>query len=145
MDNDVYEQTQQGTTIVAILLVMLAIEAFFAVYRPSPVPWVAAAVCVAVALVFSSMTIAVSNDSVRWWLAFGLFRQRLPLTEIEAATAVRVPFWRGLGIRTANGRDWLWIVSGRSAVTCTLRSGKRISLGSADALRLAKIINERIA
>jgi hypothetical protein len=36
-------------------------------------------------------------------------------------------------------------VNGRDVATCTLRNGKRISLSSADAPRLAAVINELIA
>jgi hypothetical protein len=143
MEHNVYEESQQGTAIVVIVLVVLAIEAFFAVFKPSPVVWVLTPICMVTALVFSSMTVAVSNDSVQWWLAFGLFRRRLQLSEIERVKSGRLPILAGLGIRT-DGRNWLWLVSGRDVVTFTLRNGKCISLGSADATRLAQVINELI-
>jgi hypothetical protein len=55
-----------------------------------------------------------------------------------------VPLISGLGIKT-NGRDWLWIVSGRTGVQCTLRNGKRITLGSSDALNLTELVKAAIA
>jgi hypothetical protein len=139
----VYERTQQGTAIVAIVLVVWAIEMFLAVAHPSPVYLAASAILTAIAFVFSTMTIAVSRDTVSWWFTFGLLRQRLRISAIERATTARVTLLNGLGVRT-DGRNWLWIVNGPDVVTCTLRDGRRISLGTADAPQLAGLINELI-
>jgi hypothetical protein len=95
---------------------------------------------VCVGIVFSTMTIDVSDDAVEWWFTFGLLRQRVAMSEIQFATSTRVSLLNGLGIRT-NGRDWLWIVNGSNAVTLELRNGKKIGLGSPEAQDLAVLID----
>ncbi len=50
------------------------------------------------------MTIAFSDAEVRWWLTFGLLRQRVAMSDIEFAVTERITLLNGLAIRT-NGCD----------------------------------------
>jgi hypothetical protein len=124
-----------------ILLLALGIQAFATLGRPITLGGILiATLFVCIGIVFSTMTIAVSDEAVEWWFTFGILRQRVPMSEIQFATSTRVSLLNGLGIRT-NGRDWLWIVSGSDAVTLELRNGKKIGLGSPEAQDLAVLID----
>ena len=146
MKSVLYRKTQPGTAIVIAMAIGLAVAAAVTVIgHVAPVPQLTiAAVLTCIGIAFSSMTIEISEDSVAWSLAFGLFRRSIFVSDIALAVTKRVSLLNGLGIRT-NGRDWLWVVSGGSAVTLELRDGRRISLGSDDAERVASLINDRIA
>jgi hypothetical protein len=123
------------------LLILLGFLTFVTFGHPvSLASTLIAALLVCVGIVFSTMTIDVSDDAVEWWFTFGLLRQRVAMSEIQFATSTRVSLLNGLGIRT-NGRDWLWIVSGSNAVTLELRNGKKIGLGSPEAQDLAVLID----
>jgi hypothetical protein len=124
-----------------VLLLALGIQAFVTFGRPVTLGGILIAMLfVCIGIVFSTMTIDVSDDAVEWWFTFGILRQRVAMSEIQFATSTRVTLWNGLGIRT-NGRDWLWIVSGSNAVTLELRNGKKIELGSPEAQDLAVLID----
>ena len=124
-----------------LLLLALAIQAVVTFGHPIALPNVLiAAFFVCVGVVFSTMTIDVSDNAVEWWFTFGILRQRVSMSEIRFATSTRVTLLNGLGIRT-NGRDWLWIVSGTDTVTLELRNGKKIWLGSPEAQDLAVLID----
>jgi hypothetical protein len=123
------------------LLILLGFLTFVTLGHPVTLAsTIIATFIVCLGIVFSTMTIDVSDDAVEWWFTFGILHQRVAMSEIQFATSTRVSLLNGLGIRT-NGRDWLWIVSGSNAVTLELRNGKKIGLGSPEAQDLAVLID----
>lgn len=67
------------------------------------------------ALMFSSLTIAVREDEVVWWFGLGWPRGRMLLADVLDAAATRTTPLQGWGIHlTTSG--WLWNVSGLNAV-----------------------------
>lgn len=136
-----YQRTQPGFAMMIAILIVLAIEALVSLGRPFSIASIAVALFLfALGLIFSSMTIAISEENLEWWFAFGAFRQKLPLNQIVIAVSDRVTFLNGLGIRT-NGRDWLWIVNGATVIRLDLRDGRTISLGTAEPQELALLID----
>lgn len=136
-----YRHTQSGLWIVVLCLVAIAFDIGIIWQTGQSVPAVAAlGVLVAVAILFSSLTVEVSENELRWRFGPGLWTYRLPLGEIETVAVVRNHWWNGFGIRMASGFR-LYNVSGLDAVELHLKSNgiRRIGTddpqGLADALR----------
>ena len=89
---------------------------------------------------FSSMTIEVSADELRWH-----FRPsrgyRIARAEIESAQVVRHPWWSGYGIRFRGLNRRIYIVAGRDAVEVRLRDGGWRRLGTDDPQGLLAALN----
>lgn len=87
-------------------------------------------------LVFSSLTIEIDTDTLSWSFGWGVWTKRIPLGEIASVVPVRNPWWYGFGIhRTPRG--WLYNVSGLEAVEISLRSGRKLRLGTDEPAKLA--------
>jgi hypothetical protein len=88
---------------------------------------------------FSSMTIEVTDDELRWRFGLGGY-YRIARSEIESvAPAKHSPFW-GYGIRWIGPKRWAYIVSGRDAVDVRLRDGGYRRLGTNDRDELMKVL-----
>jgi hypothetical protein len=131
-----YRHTQRG---IAILVVCLAIGALGAAIirqtgQMSMIPMLT--VVIAVAVVFQSLTVEVSDRELRWHFGPGLWTYRLALDEIRNVAIVRNHWWNGFGIRTAPGFR-LYNVSGLDAVEIKLTSGDIRRIGTDDPKGLA--------
>lgn len=80
------------------------------------------------AVFFASLTVEITGDRLRVWFGPGWIRRTIPLGEIESASAVRVPWYVGWGLRWWG--YWLYNVSGRRAVVLRLRGGRRFGVGT---------------
>ena len=92
-----------------------------------------------IGLIFSSLTIEIDADALRWWFGLGVWRKRIVLEDIASAAPVRNPWWYGFGIhRTPRG--WLYNVSGLDAVEICLRGGRTLRLGTDEPGKLASAL-----
>jgi hypothetical protein len=88
---------------------------------------------------FSSMTIEVTDDELRWCFGLGGY-YRIARADIESVTPVRhSPLW-GYGIRWMGPQRWAYIVSGRDAVEVRLKDGGYRRLGANDRDELMKVL-----
>jgi hypothetical protein len=95
------------------------------------------------AVLFSSLTVKVDEDELRFYFGPGFWTRRISLDAIEAAEPVRNSAWHGWGIRyTFDG--WLYNVSGLEAVELTVRDEGRLRIGTDEPERLAQVL-ERAA
>ncbi|HEX8849798.1 MAG TPA: hypothetical protein VF761_09735 [Gemmatimonadaceae bacterium] len=101
-------------------------------------------VLVVAMVLFSTLTVRVTRDSLVWRFGPGLLSRRIPLAEIASATPTRLPLWAGLGIHWI-GRGWVYNVSGRDAVEVVRVDGKVTFIGTDDAEGLAAAIEPRRA
>jgi hypothetical protein len=99
-------------------------------------------VLLAVAILFSSLTVEVTGNELRWYFGPGLWSYRLPLDEIETAAPVRNRWWNGWGIRMRPGFR-LYNVSGLDAVELRLRSSEVRRIGTDDPQGLAAALQAR--
>jgi hypothetical protein len=99
-------------------------------------PAVALVVLIAVAIVFSSLTIAVSEGELRWHFGPVFWTYRLALDDIEKIAIVRNRWWNGFGIRSAASFR-LYNVSGLDAVELRLKSNEIRRIGTDDPRGLA--------
>jgi hypothetical protein len=134
-----YRHTQRGTLTIILCLAFAAFDAAI-VWRSGQWPAAAVAVAlVAVAVVFSSLTVEVSENELRWYFGPGFWSYRLPLDEIETVAAVRNRWWNGFGIRGGPGFR-LYNVSGLDAVELRLRSHEVRRIGTDDPIGLAEAL-----
>jgi len=89
----------------------------------------------------SSLTTEVSDDALSAWFAFGLFRRRIPLIDIQAASVVRIPSYAGWGLRRSRAGP-LYRVGGRRGVHLSLAGGREFTIGSDEPELLRAAIEE---
>lgn len=87
----------------------------------------------------STLTIGVTDKTVEWWFTFRFLHESLPRSKIRSVAPLKTSLLNGYGIRT-DGTNWLWTVSGFTALTMTLDDGRRISLGTPEPVRLGAVI-----
>ena len=137
-----YHHTQRGILIVVVCLAFALLNAAI-VWRSGQ--WSAAIILItliAIALVFSSLTVEVNGKELRWYFGPGFWTYRLPLDEIETVAAVRNHWWNGFGIRMRPGFR-LYNVSGLDAVELRLKSGDVRRIGTDDPQGLSAALNSR--
>ena len=94
--------------------------------------------------VFSSLTTVVTDEHFVFHFGLGVWRKRVPLSEIRSLRLVRSSPWHSLGIRlTPHG--WLYSVWGLDAVEIELATGRRFRVGTDEAQPLANAITDRLA
>jgi len=124
-----YRHTQIGyLTLIVIIVAALGI----AVSLPNearPVTLGVAALLVIIAVLFSSLTVEVGGEELRFHFGPGFWRKRVALSEVAAATPTQSSWWEGWGIRFTP-RGMLYNVSGTNAVEIELRSGRRFRIGT---------------
>ena len=135
-----YHHTQRGSLVLVMLPIAAAICAAVG-YLDPPHPgrwvlWGLALMFVATAWIFSSLTVEVTEDDVRWHFGPGLWSYRTPRTDIATTQVVRNTLLNGFGIRRRPGFR-LYNVSGFDAVELRLKSGDVRRIGTDDAQGLA--------
>lgn len=83
----------------------------------------------ALMLAFSRLTVQVDEADVSVGFGGGLARRRFEVHTIEAASAVKVPWLAGWGIRLTP-QGWLYNVWGRGAVQLRFAGGRRFTIGT---------------
>ena len=110
---------------------LIAVILMYAVAEAKSAALLAIVIAMGVAWLFGSMTIEVKDGTLQWWFGPYFWKKSVPLSEVETAEQVRNKWWWGWGIRYY-GKGWLYSISGLDAVEVTLKSGKRIRLGTDD-------------
>lgn len=134
-----YQHTQRGIWIMSALLVAAALDGAIAWRSGQWSPVVVLIVLIAAAVVFSSLTVEVSENELRWHFGPGFWTYRLPLDQIQSVAMVRNQWWNGFGIRIGRGRR-LYNVSGLDAVELRLKSGEIRRIGTDDPQGLAEAL-----
>jgi hypothetical protein len=138
-----YRHTQPGTFILFACLVCGAVGAAMA-FRAGQ--WLASVALIVIlfgaAIVFSSLTVEVSDSELRWYFGPGLWTYRLPLTTIQHVAVVRNRWWYGYGIRMAPGFR-LYNVSGLDAVELRVGTSDVRRIGTDDPEGLAQALTRR--
>jgi hypothetical protein len=134
-----YHHTQRGTLTIVVCLLLAALDAVM-MWRSGQWPLaVVLILLLAVAAVFSSLTVEVSDNELRWHFGPGLWAYRVPLSDIQTVAAVRNHWWNGFGIRIGTGFR-LYNVSGLDAVELRLKSSDVRRIGTDDPQGLAQAL-----
>ena len=138
-----YRHTQFGTTLVLILVAILAAVAVEAARRGwPPVGVIVVAVLGLTLPLFFSLTVRVEENFLRLSFGVGVIRRAWPLAEIATVRVVRNPVWSGWGIHRLGG-GWLYNVSGPQAVEIVMKTGERVRIGSDEPHALAAALRRR--
>ena len=139
----VYEHTQRGTALIALLGISIVTSSLLLVVVPREegraTVVLVILLLVATAIAFSSLTIRVGEGRLSWRFGPGPIRKSVPLEEIVEAEPGRAPVWAGLGIHWTS-QGWVYNVSGLDVVRVRLASGKQFLLGTDEPARLAAAI-----
>jgi hypothetical protein len=139
-----YRHTQAGTLVLAVagipivvlILVTLLVEVQAAAL-------LTLALLVVMALLFGSLTVDVSRDSVLIRFGPGIIRKRFALPDVRGVGTVRNKWYYGWGIRMLpNG--WLYNVSGLDAVELEMADGSRQRIGTDRPGELESAIREAL-
>ena len=80
---------------------------------------------------YAWLTIQINQSELSWFFGVGLWRKRLPLSEIAAVSLTHVPWWYGVGAKWTPAHDTYLIAPG-TAVQIERREGKIIRLCTDD-------------
>jgi hypothetical protein len=130
---------------IVISVVAALVCAAFAYSDTSVSRWIAGAIAlgmIILAFLFSSLTVIVNDQDVRWYFGPGAWSYSTARSDIESAQAVRNSWTNGWGIRVGSGFR-LYNVSGLNAVELKLKSGEIRRIGTDDPTRLAAALQER--
>ncbi len=127
-----YRHTQHGLWIVLPCLAFAAFDAVIAWQTRQWLPVAVLILLVAVAILFSSLTVEVNDNELRWYFGPGLWTYRLPLSDVATVAVARNRWWNGFGIRRAAGFR-LYNVSASMRSNCA--RDPAISGGSAPTIR----------
>jgi hypothetical protein len=125
-----YRHSQIGHALIFPLIVMALLAGILVASASSEgLGWLIAILLVITAGVFYKLTIIVDDTHVRAVFGPGFTFRKIKLADITDCEPIRIRWWYGWGIHlTPYG--WLYNVSGWDAVAITLRSGRRVSLGT---------------
>ena len=140
-----YKHTQSGAAmVIAMLVCSLIVIVAYIFNRDHGVILLALVPFLAGAVIFCSLTIQVSKDSVSWNFGPGFLSKSISIKEIAAAEPVQNRWYSGWGIHYAGG-EWIYNVSGADAVRLTLKSGQRLRLGTEEPEALTAAIRSMMA
>jgi len=111
---------------------------------PLPVRLIVAVLLIMSGVLFSSLTVEISDGELRFHFGPGFWRKRFALTEVVDASVTQSSWWEGWGIRITP-RGTLYNVSGTGAVEITLRSGQRFRIGTDEPEVLAQAVRMAIS
>ncbi len=95
------------------------------------------------AVLFSSLTVRVDDEELRFYFGPGVWERRIPLDDIQSAEVVRNPFFYGWGIRyTFPG--WLYNVSGRNAVELDVQGEPPLRVGTDEPEALQRALEQAL-
>jgi hypothetical protein len=136
-----HRQTNRNTLLIFISIAVV-VTACWMLFVPAKVPLVALvgplALTAAVVAVVSTFTIEVTERELVLAFGLGLFRRRVPLSDIVRVERTTVPWWYGVGIKISPSYI-TYVVATGPAVAITLSKGMalRISTDDPDALMRA--------
>ena len=145
-----YQHRQTGWVMLVLAIVPFACLATIWILTPQsqrelPAPLLPGiGILTAVALFgFSSLSVTITRDHVLARFGIGLVRKTVALADIVAVEVARTRWYQGWGIHwTRDGM--LYNVAGFDAVRLRLASGRKVTIGSDDAARLAAAMRRAI-
>lgn len=124
-----WRRTQVGRFTLALDVVLLVLLGVPAIATGSLALWLGVAVVVLLGVVFSTLTVEVTDRAVRLWFGPGILRRTVPLTELAGAEIASAPWWHGIGLRFTPSGIMYNVAVGRT-VDLVFRSGKRVRVGT---------------
>jgi hypothetical protein len=137
----IYKHTQMGYLIIIVFFITILILSLTILQTGLDSMALSLLAVLALAgILFSSLTVVVTEEQVSLHFTFGLIRTSFSLKDIKSVSVVRNPWYYGWGIHFIT-RGCVFNVSGTSAVELEMLNGKRYRIGSDDAAELTKAIS----
>lgn len=136
-----YQHNQLAKTILSFLIAALVILAV-PLLKGGAVALYAllAVVLTATGVLFHCLTIRIEGGFLHWHFGPGFWKKSVALKDIDHVDMVLNRWYYGWGIRyTRHG--WLYNVSGLRAVQITLKTGKKLRLGTDEPEKLVLAVN----
>ena len=134
-----YRHRQIGWTIIIVLGLAALFAAFAGLATLRPGLLLIVAVTLLTGLLFSSLTIEVTESELVWFFGPGFLKKRVALSGIASATPERNKWWWGWGVHLTP-RGWLYNVDGLAAVEIVQRNGESFRLGTDEPQVLAQAL-----
>jgi len=128
-----YRHTQYGTAtvmlflITGILIVVVALQ-IIAEGRPLSAIFMLGLYLLGL-LMFTSLTVEIAEEQLRFWFGTGMVRKTIALSEIQSTRAIKNPWYYFWGVKSIPG-GWFYAVAPGAAVEISLKNGKIIQLGT---------------
>ena len=90
-------------------------------------------------LMFTSLTIEIAEERLRFWFGIGMVRKTIALSEIQSTRAIKNPWYYFWGVKSIPG-GWFYAVAPGAAVEMTLRDGRILQLGTDQPNNLSQAI-----
>ena len=138
-----HRQTNRNTLLIFISIAVVVTVGWM-LFMPAKVPLVVLAgplaLTAAVVAIVSTFTIDVTDRELVLAFGLGLFRRRVPLSDIVRVERTAVPWWYGVGIKISPSFV-TYVVATGPAVAITLSKGMalRVSTDEPDALMRALV------
>jgi len=134
-----YRHRQIGWTIIIVLGLAALFAAVAGVATLRPGLLLIVAVTLLTGLLFSSLTIEVTESELVWFFGPGFLKRRVARNDISSAEPARNKWWWGWGVHLTL-RGWLYNVDGLDAVEITQKDGESFRLGTDEPQTLARAL-----
>lgn len=138
-----YKNTQIGTAMLIIFGLVFSLLVFASISEPQESIWFAYVIVGVVSLLFSSLTISVDYQEIKWFFGPKFWNKYLLSSKLESAKIIETKWYYGFGIRLIS-TGWLYNVSGLMAVELILKDKTTVTLGTNDAKSLLKVIKRQL-
>ncbi|MGE5558827.1 MAG: hypothetical protein ACM3WV_09465 [Bacillota bacterium] len=135
-----YKHTQIGWTIIIVLGLVLFLTYGGMIRRGTVWIWFAV---LAAGVLMSALTVGVDEKYIRLRFGPGLIRRTFKLESIESCRPVK-NWWFAASVGIHFGSGSLYNVHGPHAVELTMKSGRKIYVGTDEPEKLAEAIKGRI-
>ncbi|MAI34687.1 MAG: hypothetical protein L7W43_04600 [Rubripirellula sp.] len=143
-----YDHRQSAPTYLLLLFIgvgTLAGSALTNVVVAQVAMYSSGALMLLLALCFRDLT--VSDQGAELLIAFGpltLFKRRLQYSELERVEQAKSTILDGWGIHVSPSGGWVWNLWGYDCVDVWYRQGRKIRIGTDDAVALTKFLETKI-
>ena len=137
-----YRHRQIGWTIILTLGLAALFVGAIGLTTLRPPPLLVLAVTILLGLLFSSLTIEVTESELVWFFGPGFLKRRIARSEIVSAAPARDKWWWGWGVHLTP-LGWLYNVHGLAAVEIMQQDGKAFRLGTDEPQALASALGFR--
>ena len=143
-----YDHTQSAPTYLLLLIIgigTLAGAVFIHVNVAQAAMYCSGALMLLLASCFRDLT--VSDEGTELLIAFGplpLFKRRLQYSEFEKVEQARSTIMDGWGIHMSPSGGWVWNLWGYDCVDVWYREGRKIRIGTDDAVALATFLETKV-
>ena len=141
----IYKHTQVGYLMIYVLIAVALLFGFVSIQDDVAMfAKIFMVLVVAILASFTTLTVEIDNQFLRFKFGFGLFRKKFALDQIESVKAVKHKWYYGWGIRFCLvPRLWIYNVSGFDAVEITLKNGSAFRIGTDEPEKLVRSIKPR--